>query len=169
MAKTKEQKGEILARIEGAFKTASSAVLVHFSGLNVADESAMRRSLRESGVSYFVAKKTLIRRALASLGHKHEEVPLEGEVAIAYGAGAEGDATAPARLIHEFGAKFADKLSILGGLFEGKLVGSVQMKEIATIPPLDTLRGMFANVINSPIAGLAIALKAVADQRGSNS
>ncbi len=165
MAKTKEQKGVIIDKLESAFKDATSSVFVHFTKLSVADESAMRRSLRAQGVSYFVAKKTLIRRALEKLGHAHEELPLEGEVAIAYAK--MDDATAPARLVHEFGKKFTDKLTILGGIFEGMLVGQAHMQELATIPPLQVLRGMFVNVINSPIAGLAVALQAIADKRGS--
>ncbi len=165
MAKTKEQKGVIIDKLEDAFKTATSSVFVHFTKVAVADESMMRRALRKDGVSYFVAKKTLMRRALDRLGHKHDDLPLEGEVAIAYGG--EGDATLAARLVHEFAKKLTDKLTILGGIFEGKLVGQAAMQEIATIPSLKVLRGMFVNVINSPIVGLAIALKAVADKRSA--
>lgn len=160
MAKTKAEKAVILEKLEKAFKDATSSVFVHFSKVTVAEESAMRKGLRESGVSYVVAKKTLIRRALGNLGHKHDEMALEGELAIAYGGGE--DATLPARLVHEWGAKMADKLSILGGLFEGALKGQAEMQEIATIPPLDTLRGMFANIINSPLQRFAIALGEVA-------
>ena len=69
--------------------------------------------------------------------------------------------------MHEFGKKFVDKLVILGGIFEGKLVGQAHMQEIATIPSMQVLRGMFVNVINSPIAGLAVALKAIADKRSA--
>jgi large subunit ribosomal protein L10 len=166
MAKTKQQKGEIIAQLEGAMKDATSTVFVHFSRVTVAEESAMRRDLRKNDVIYTVAKKTLIRRALESLGHKHEALPFDGEIAVAYGGGA--DSTAPARLIHGFGKKLQDKLTILGGLFEGKIVDAAHMQEIATIPSVQVLRGMFVNVINSPIAGLAIALQAVADKRGSN-
>ncbi|OGG52838.1 50S ribosomal protein L10 [Candidatus Kaiserbacteria bacterium RIFCSPLOWO2_12_FULL_53_8] len=163
MAKTKAEKGVIIDKLEDAFKNATSSVFVHFTKVTVADESAMRRALRQSEVSYFVAKKTLIRRALDKLGHKHEELPLEGEVAVAYGGGA--DATVAARLVHEFGRKMIDKLTILGGIFEGKLVGAAQMQEIATIPSMQVLRGMFVNVINSPIQGLAIALNAIAQKK----
>lgn len=160
--KTKEQKAEIVGKLEDAFKNSLSAVLVHFSKLTVADESAMRRDLRKEGVKYFVAKKTLIRRALESQGHAHKDVPMDGEVAVAYGG---TDVTAAARLVHEFAKKFTDKLAIIGGVFEGKLVGQAQMQEIATIPPMETLRGMFANAINSPIQGFAIVLNAVADKK----
>ena len=165
MAKTKAEKDVIIDKLEDAFKTGASSVFVHFTKVTVAEESAMRRALRTDGVSYFVAKKTLMRRALEKLGHAHQSLPLEGEVAVAYGGGE--DATLAARLVHEFGKKLADKLTILGGIFEGKLVDGPKMQEIATIPSLQVLRGMFVNVINSPIAGLAIALKAVADKRAA--
>jgi len=163
MAKTKAEKAVVIEKIEKGLKDATSSIFVHFTKLTVAEESAMRKGLRESGVAYLVAKKTLIRRALQSLGHKHEELPLEGELAIAYGGGA--DATAPARLVHEFGKKLTDKLMILGGIFEGALVGEIKMREIATIPPIATLRGMFANIINSPIQRFAIAISEVAKKQ----
>jgi len=163
MAKTKAEKAVIIEKIEKAFKDATSSVLVHFSKLSVADETAVRRALRESDVSYFVAKKTLIRRALESLGHKHDDLALDGEVAIAYGGG--DDATAPARLVHEFGKKFADKLTILGGIFEGKLIGQAAMQELATIPSLQALRGMFAQLLNSPRQRFAVVLSKVAETK----
>jgi large subunit ribosomal protein L10 len=162
MAKTKAEKGEIIAKVEDALKNGISSVFVHFSKLSVADETAMRRALRAEGVSYFVAKKTLIRRALESLGHKHDELALDGELAIASGGGE--DATAAARLVHDFTKTLADKVSIVGGIFEQKLVGQAQMQEIATIPSMQTLRGMFAQVINSPRQRFAVVLSAVSEK-----
>ena len=162
MAKTKEQKGEIIAKLERAMKDAPSSVFVSFTGVSVADESTMRRALRSESVGYVVAKKTLIRRALDSLGLAHDELPLEGEIAVAYGG---NDSTTAARLVREFSGKLQDKLAIAGGVFEGTIKNASQMQEIATIPSLHALRGMLANVINSPLAGLAIALKAIADKQ----
>lgn len=161
MAKTRAQKQEIIEKLEKSMKDSASSVFVHFSGLTVADESAMRRSLREQSVRYTVARKTLIRRALSSLGLAHEELPLDGEVAIAYGGG--DDATLAARLVNEFGKKLAGKLTIVGGIFEGNLKDQAQMQEIATIPSLEVLRGMFAQVINSPRQRVAIAFSKVAE------
>ena len=163
MAKTKEQKGEIIAKLETAMKESPSTVFVSFSGVSVADESAMRRTMHNESINYFVAKKTLIRRALSSIGLDHTDLPLDGEVAIAYGGGS--DATAVARLVHEFGKKLQDKLVIAGGVFKGSIKTAPQMQEIATIPSLHVLRGMLANVINSPLSGLAIALKAIGDKQ----
>lgn len=161
MAKTKQQKAEIIEKLEKALKKGASSVFIGFTKINVADETSIRRGMREEGITYFVAKKTLIRRALSSLGHAHEDMPLDGEVAVAY-ATEDGDATAPARLAHSFSKKVKGSLSILGGIFEGKLAGKELMTEIATIPSMDVLRGMFANVVNSPLQRFAIALSEVA-------
>ena len=162
-----------MEKLEEGLKDSASAAFVHFTKVTVAEESAMRRALRAEGVTYLVAKKTLIRRVLEKLGHAHEELPLEGEVAVAYGG--KDDATAAARLIHEYGKKLTDpfdklrasKLSILGGIFEGKLASQAHMQEIAAIPPMETLRGMFANILNSPIQRFAIALGEVAKKKTS--
>jgi len=165
MAKTKEQKKEIVSKIEKVLSGATS-VFVHFTGITVNQESAMRRTMKSEGLGYVVAKKTLIRRALDNLGHTGE-MDLKGEVAVAYTSGSE-DQTAAPRRIHALGKEMGEgKLSILGGLFEGKLVDAAMMQRIATIPGMETLRGMFANVINSPRARFAIALSEVAKTKTS--
>lgn len=165
MAKTKEQKKEIVAKLEGALQ-GSTSVFVGFTGVSVSQESAMRRALRSEGLGYLVAKKTLISRALKALGYA-EDVEMAGEVAIAYTA-VSNDQTAAPRRIHLFGKELGEgRLSILGGIFEGKLVDAKLMQTIATIPDMDTLRGMFANVINSPRARFAIALSEVSKTKSA--
>jgi large subunit ribosomal protein L10 len=163
MAKTKEQKGQIIDTLADSFKSAVSTVFVHFRGVNVADETAMRRALGADSVKYTVAKKTLIKRALDKLGHDHTGISLDGEVAAAYGGG--DDATVAARLVHEFAKKFTNRVQILGGIFDGKIVGKEQMEAIALIPSLQVLRGMFAQVINSPRQRFAVVLSAVAEKK----
>lgn len=165
MAKTKAQKTAILERLTGAFKSGMPAVFVHFRGVNVADESAMRRSLKSEGISYFVAKKTLIGKALTDAAVAGTQPSLEGEVAVAYAT--EGnDETLPARALHAFSKQFgAERFSILGGIFEKMLAGRDHIVSVANIPPLETLRGMFANIINSPRQRFAIALSKVAETK----
>lgn len=166
MAKTKEQKGEIVSKLESAFKNASSSVFVHFTKVTVAEESAMRRKFRTDGISYVVAKKTLIRRALDRLGFAHKDVPLLGELAVAHDSDSQGDPTSAARNVWNLAKQLGgEKLTILGGIFEGKFVGADAMRDIATIPPIPVLRGMFVNVINSPIQGLVVALNAIAAKK----
>jgi large subunit ribosomal protein L10 len=165
MAITKAKKTEVVEKVNDAVANAASVVFVHFKGLSMEDTSAMRKSLRGDGVSYLVAKKTLIRHALASKGYKGTMPELPGEIAIAWSSAAEGgDPTLAARDIYEQGSKHKDLLTIVGGIFEGAYQDATAMNAIATIPPLPVLRGMFVNVLNSPIQGLVIALNQIAEK-----
>lgn len=154
----------MVAKIADALTDAASVVFVHFKGLTVADTSAMRRTLRDQGVGYYVAKKTLIRRALADKGFGGTLPELPGEIAMAW---SKGDSTLPAREIFEHGKKHKGALAIVGGIFDGAFASASEMNAIATIPPVPVLRGMFVNVINSPIQGLVIALDKIAEKKAA--
>ncbi|MBP9836729.1 MAG: 50S ribosomal protein L10 [Candidatus Pacebacteria bacterium] len=160
MAITKAKKQDILAKLETVRDSSESIVFVHFKGLTMANTTAMRKGLREKGVSYFVAKKTLMKRAFGTT-FTGEMPNLDGEIAVAYST----DAIAPAQSVKEFSEKFKNNVSIVGGVFQGVFKSQAEMTEIASIPPLQTLRGMFVNVINSPIQGLVIALDAIAAKK----
>ena len=166
MKKTKDQKVALVKELTDSLKNATSTVFVHFNKLNVAEETVMRRELRNAQVKYTVVKKTLVRRALDSLGLASKDAQLDGEIALAYGGG--DDATAAARLVNDFGKKYQtadkkNKIHILGGIFEGKLISQASMQEIATIPSMQTLRAMFAQIINSPRQRFAVVLGKVAE------
>lgn len=163
MAITKAQKIDILTKVGASLKEAVSVAFVRFNKLSVADTTTMRKTLKGEGVSYFVAKKTLLKRALTEAGYEGTIPELPGEVAIAWSS---TDATAPARGIYEH-AKKHPGLSLLGGVFEGKLMDQSEMTAIATIPSVQVLRGMFVNVINSPIQRFAIAMSEVAKTKNA--
>lgn len=164
MAITKDKKQDVIGKVSEALKDASSVVFVHFKGLNVSDTSAMRKALKQEGIGYYVAKKTLLKRALEEKGYAGTLPELSGEIAIAWSA---DDATAPARAIYEHGKKHKDALSIAGGVFEEAYIDAAAMTAIATIPPVPVLRGMFVNVINSPIQGLVIALDQIREKKAA--
>lgn len=160
MAITKAKKGEILSKLEGIKNEAESIVFVHYKGFTGKDATAMRAALRNENVGYLVAKKTLIKRAF---GDKYTGTmpELEGEIAVAYSA----DAMAPAQNVKEFAGKHKDSLSIVGGVFQGVYKSQAEMIEIASIPSLDVLRGMFAQLINSPRQRFAVVLSKVAETK----
>ena len=87
---------------------------------------------------------------------------MPGEIALAW---SKTDATAPARDVYEIGKKHKDMLTIVGGIWENAFADAVAMNAIATIPPVPVLRGMFVNVINSPIQGFVIALDQLAQKK----
>ncbi len=160
MAITKAKKAEIFANFKDVAK-ATSLVFVNFKGLSVGDTTKLRKGLRDNGVKYVVAKKTIAKKALIEAGITGELPVLDGEIGFAYGE----DMIAPAREVFNFQKEFKDKLTIVGGVFEGKFMDKVAMTEIATIPGLQALRGMFVNLINSPIQGLVLGLNAIAEKK----
>lgn len=164
MAITKEKKVDIVAKVADALKDAVSVVFVNFKGLSVADTSAMRKALKEEGIGYFVAKKTLVKRALTANGYEGDMPEMAGELALAW---SNTDATAAARGIYEAGKKHKDSLNIRGGIFENRFLDALGMTAIATIPPVPVLRGMFVNVINSPIQGFVIALDQIREKKAA--
>lgn len=158
---TRQKKEEIVAKAKDALAKAESVVFVNFHGLSVAETTQLRGGLREHGVGYMVGKKTLVKRALDDAKVEGELPALDGELALAYGE----DLLVPAREVYAFQKDHEGKVSIIGGIFEGKYMDKEQMMNIATIPPREVLYAQFLNIINSPLQGLAIALDKIAEKK----
>ncbi len=161
MALTKEKKKEVYAKVKGALDEAGSVVFVHAKGMSVGETQGMRKVFRDNGVSYYVAKKTLIRRALDEMQYEGEQPVFGKELAIAWGE----DLVAPAREVQGFVKSTKDKVEIVGGIFEGRYMSASEMTEIATIPSQHTLYAQFVNIINSPIQGFVMALHQIAEKK----
>lgn len=164
MAITKQKKTELIASMTERLADAKSIVFVNFKALSVAETKLLRRKLSADKVGYFVTKKTLAKRVLNDLKAKGDMPELPGELAIAYGE----DLLAPARETYAFQKTPREKgsISIVGGIFDGEFKTQAEMMSIATIPPLQVLRGMFLNVINSPIQRFAVAMGQIAESKG---
>lgn len=164
MALTKAQKESVVAEVTDILNTSKSVVFLNFKGLDMKSTTEMRSKLRGIDINYIVAKKSLAKIAIEqSSVEVADEIPtMDGELAIAY---TNGDETAAAREIYNFQKEFEDKVSIQAGVFNGRLLGKDQMVEIARIPGMLELRGMFVNLINSPIQRLAIVMSEIAKVR----
>lgn len=162
MAITRQKKEETVAKLQGALKNAKTLVFAKFKGLTVAEQNEMRKALRAQEIGYTVAKKTLIRRALESATIEGQAPELEGEIAFISGV----DELAPARELAVFVKKFGDHLKFAGGIFGGKYMSREEIISIAAIPAMETLRAMFAQIINSPRQRFAVVLSKVAEAKG---
>ena len=161
MAKV-EMKQPIVAEISELLNGAASAVAVDYRGLTVAQDTELRKQLREAGVTYKVYQNTLIRRAAEGTDFAALDPHLEGPTAIAV---SKDDATAPARILAEF-AKKADKLEIKAGIVEGAYYDAKGMQAISSIPSREVLLGRLFGSMKSPIANLARVLNQVAEKQG---
>ena len=161
MAKV-ELKQPIVSEIKELLDGAETAVVVDYRGLTVAQDTELRKKLREAGVSYKVYKNTLIRFAAKGTAFEALDPNLEGPTAIAV---SKTDVTAPARILAEF-AKTAPALEIKGGVVEGVYYDAAGMGKIASIPSREILLGKLLGSIQSPITNFARVLKQIADGQG---
>ena len=159
MAKV-ELKQPIVQEISETIKDAQSVVVVDYRGLTVAEDTQLRKQLREAGVSYKVYKNTLVSRAVEGTEFESLRDVLEGPSAFAVSA---EDATAPARVLAEF-AKKAPKLEIKAGVVEGTFYDAAGMQEIAKVPSREVLLSKLLGSLQSPIANLARVLNQIAEQ-----
>ncbi len=162
MAKV-ELKAPIVAEISESIKDAGSIVVVDYRGLTVEQDTRLRRSLREAGVTYKVYKNTFINFAIKGTEFEGISEFLEGPTAIAIG---KDDATAPARVIAKF-AKEAPVLEIKGGVVEGTTYDAKGIAAIATIPSRDELISKLLGSLQSPITNFARVMNQLAEKGGA--
>lgn len=163
MPVSKEKKQQIWQDVSSALGSKGTVVFANFHGLTVGETTALRKKMRTEGVSYLVAKKSIVKKILGEKNISGTLPDLLGELTIISG----DDVISPARETFEFQKKNEGKLSILGGIYEGTYKTKEEMTALATIPPMPVLRGMFVNLINSPIQGLVLALNAIAEKKTS--
>lgn len=161
MAKV-ELKQPVVQAIAEDVKDAQSIVLVDYRGLTVAQDTAMRKELREAGVIYKVCKNTMMRRAFEGTEFAGLDEYLEGPSAIAI---SKDDATAPARIICKF-AKEAKALEVKAGVVEGTVYDANGIVELSKVPSREELLSKLLGSLQSPITNLARVLNQIAEQNG---
>ena len=149
------KKAQVAETVE-ILKAAQTGVLVDYRGLNVEEDTELRRKLREANVKYFVIKNTLLRLAAKEVGL---DEALHGPTAIAVSS---EDAVAPAKVIADF-AKENDKLEIKTGFMDGAVISLDEVNKLAATPNMDTLIAKMMGSLNSPISSLARLLATIAD------
>jgi large subunit ribosomal protein L10 len=160
MAITKQKKTEILAKLDAGLKDAETITFVNFHGLTVGEVTELRNKLREAGVSYYVAKKTLVKRALDAKGITGTQPELAGELALAWSA----DPVASPKGVYEFAKTHKDKISLLGGVYQGQYFSKEEITTLASIPSMLGLRGQFVGMLNQSIASFVRVVDARAQK-----
>ncbi|CAM4285991.1 50S ribosomal protein L10 [Bacillus cereus] len=161
MSKVIETKQQVVTEIAEKLRESKSTIVVDYRGLTVSEVTELRKNLREAGVEFKVYKNSLTRRAAESAEMAELNEFLTGPNAIAF---SNEDVVAPAKVLNDFATKH-EALEIKAGVIEGKLVTLDEVKAIATLPSREGLLSMLLSVLQAPIRNLALATKAVAEQK----
>ena len=153
------EKEQLVSELRDAFDSATTMVVTKQSGMTVSESTELRAKMREAGSSYRVVKNRLVKIALQ--GSKFEGLAdnFNGPTAIAL----SDDAVAPAKVAVEF-SKANDKLEVIAGGMDGKILSDAELKALATLPSLDELRGKLVGVIQAPATKVAGVTAAPAGQ-----
>jgi large subunit ribosomal protein L10 len=160
MAKV-ELKQPVVEEIKGYVNQAKAAVLVDYRGLTVAQDTELRKKLREAGVVYKVYKNTMLNFAFKGTEFEALSNDLNGPTAVAFGL---EDATVPARIILEC-TKTMPKLEFKSGVVEGTYYDVKGIQIIATIPSREVLISKLLGSLQSPITNFARVLKQIAEKQ----
>ena len=153
------QKRELVTELNGVFSGAASIVVTHYSGLTVTEINDLRNQMRDAGASFKVTKNRLARLALADTPYAPLADMFTGPTAIAFSE----DVVAPAKVAVNY-AKKNDKLVVLGGAMGETMLDETGIKELASLPSLDELRGKIVGLLQAPATKVAGVLQAPAGQ-----
>lgn len=157
----REEKEQLVADIAQKLRDSKSTILTDYRGLNVAEVTELRKNLRDAGIEYKVLKNTMVRRATASTDLTEIDEHLKGPTAIAF---SNEDVVAPAKILVDF-AKKHEALEIKVGILEGQVVSIDEVNSLASLPSREGLLSMLLSVLQAPMRNMALAVKAVADQK----
>lgn len=160
MSKNIEAKQQVVDEIKSKIEGAKSVVLINYSGLTVAEDTEFRTSFRKANVEYKVLKNTLVRKAFNELGVDKFDADLNGPTAVAFGQ----DETSSSKVVVDAIKKY-NKMAVKSAWVEGSYMDAKGVEALASIPSKEELYAKTAGVLQSIIAGLAIALKAVAEKQ----
>ncbi|CCG06641.1 50S ribosomal protein L10 [Pararhodospirillum photometricum] len=155
----REEKKELIAELSGLFGSTTTCIVTHYKGMTVAEVEKLRREMRAAGASFRVTKNRITRLALEGTSFEGIAPLFVGPTAIATSV----DPVAAAKVCVEY-AKKNDKLVILGGSMQGKLLDTQAIDALAKLPSLDELRGKLLGMINTPATRIAGVLQAPAGQ-----
>lgn len=157
-----EKKKQMVADLSERIKNSCAGVVVDYKGINVEDDTKLRRELREAGVEYTVVKNSILGRAAQDAGLEGLDSVLEGTTAIATSA---DDYVASARILQKY-ADSHDNFSLKSGYLDGEIISMEKLIALAKLPSREVLLATVCSVFNAPIAAFARGIQAIVDKGG---
>ena len=161
-AKVLEAKQAAVAALSAKITDSVAGVVVDYSGITVADDTVLRKELREAGVDYSVVKNTILGRAIEGTDLEEMKSVLEGTTAIAI---SKDDHVAAARILKKF-ADDHENFKIKAGYLDGKTISLDMVDSLAKLPSRDVLLATVLGAFQAPMAAFARAVQALVDKDG---
>ena len=155
------QKQEIVAGLKEKLKGSVAGVLVDYKGINVADDTKLRKELREAGVDYTVVKNTLLKFAIDEAGFGALDAHLSGTTALAV---SKEDPVVAAKILAKYAEDSKGSFSIKAGFLDGEVIDADKVIAVGKLPSKEQLLVQLLSVLNGNIRGLAVALNAIAEK-----
>ena len=158
-----EQKKQVVADLVERLNGSCAGVIVDYKGINVVDDTKLRKELREAGVDYTVVKNTLLKRAIAETELNGLDAVLEGTTALATSA---DDYVAAARIL----CKFADthkNFEVKNGFIDKEVIDVAKITGLAKLPSREILLANVLGAFQAPISAFARAIQAIVDKDGA--
>ncbi len=164
MAVIRPEKQAVIAEFKEKFLNANGVVLVEYKGLTVAQDTAMRKKMREAGVEYRVVKNTLTKLAAQEAGIQGMEAYLKGTTAVAFSS---TDPMSVSKVVSEFAKdkEYSKVFKIKAGYVDGAVVNADYIKALADIPSREILLARLLGSMQSPIAAFARVVNEIAKKR----
>lgn len=156
MNSIREQKELSVKEIREKLANSRSTIFADYKGLNVARVTELRKRMRAAGVEMKVVKNTLTRIAASELGYGAINSKLEGPTAAIFGV---TDPVAPAKVLDAFSKEFKFTFDIKGGIVEGKVIGTNDVKALAELPSKEVLIAKALGTLQAPIVGFLNVLQ----------
>ena len=171
-AKILEQKKQVVAELADKMSRACAGVFVDYCGITVEEDTKLRAEMRKAGVEYTVVKNTLPRFAAKDAGLDGLDEILNGTTALAL---SYDDPVAPAKILNAYASKH-ENFKVKMGFVEGKVITPAEVKDLGDLPSREVLVATILGTMNAPITGLvtvlngtikglAVALKAIDEQK----
>ena len=161
-AKILSEKQAYVADLKAKFESAVSGCVVAYGGINVENDTKLRKELREAGVEYMVVKNTMLRLAVKDTSFEGLTENFKGDTAVAF-ATAE-DPMAAARILCKYAEASKGAYNVKIGYMEGAVMPKEEVEAIAKLPNREGMLSMFAGALTSTLSGLAVAMQAYADK-----
>ncbi len=155
-----EQKQQIVANLKADIEGSVAGVIVDYKGISVADDTVLRKELREAGIDYRVVKNTLLSRAIEGSALESINSVLEGTTAIAI---SKEDHVAAARILCKF-ADSHENFKIKAGYLDGAVIDLETINSLAKLPSKEVLMATVLGAFQAPIAAFARAVQAIVDK-----